>query len=208
MGPLHGIRIVEFEGIGPGPVAGMMLAQLGADVVLVRRPQALEIKQRLGGAGPDPIDGAKRALAIDLKRPGGVALALRLLERADALIEGNRPGVMERLGLGPEACAARNPRLVYGRMTGWGQDGPLAAAAGHDLNYVALTGLLDLARRPGAQPIVPPTVLGDAAGALGLAFGLVAGILDARRSGRGRVVDAAIVDITAMLGALVHKLKT
>jgi alpha-methylacyl-CoA racemase len=208
MGPLHGIRIVEFEGIGPGPVAGMMLAQLGADVVLVRRPQALEIKQRLGGAGPDPIDGAKRALAIDLKRPGGVALALRLLERADALSEGNRPGVMERLGLGPEACAARNPRLVYGRMTGWGQDGPLAAAAGHDLNYVALTGLLDLSRREGAQPIVPPTVLGDAAGALGLAFGLVAGILDARRSGRGRVVDAAIVDITAMLGALVHMLKT
>jgi alpha-methylacyl-CoA racemase len=203
--PLHGLKVIEFEGIGPGPVAGMFLAQHGASVTLVRRPTPLAVKGSL--AVDDPIDGAKRGLAIDLKRAAGVELALRLVEQADVLIEGNRPGVMERLGLGPDVCAARNPRLVYGRMTGWGQSGPLAHAAGHDLNYVALTGLLSLSRRAGTQPIVPPTIVGDAAGALGLAFGLIAGVFEARRTGRGSVVDAAMVDITAMLGALVHLLK-
>ena len=203
--PLKGLKVVEFEGIGPGPVAGMFLAQLGASVTLVRRPKPLAIKGSL--EVDDPIDGAKRGLRIDLKRPEGVDLALRLIERADALIEGNRPGVMERLGLGPEVCLARHPLLVYGRMTGWGQSGPLANTAGHDLNYVALTGLLALSRRGEGQPIIPPTVIGDAAGALGLAFGLLAGVFDANRTGRGSVVDAAMVDISAMLGALVHLLR-
>jgi alpha-methylacyl-CoA racemase len=205
MTPLQGLRVVEFEGIGPGPVAGMILSQLGADVTLLRRPAALGIK------GPsiseDPIDGAKSSLRVDLKQSAGVELALKFIQNADVLIEGNRPGVMERLGLGPEVCATRNPRLVYGRMTGWGQSGPLAHSAGHDLNYVALTGLLSLSRRDGAQPIVPPTVIGDAAGALGLAFGLLAAVFEATRTGRGRVVDAAMVDISAMLGALVHLIK-
>jgi alpha-methylacyl-CoA racemase len=207
MGPLHDVRVVEFEGLGPGPVAGMMLAQLGADVTVVRRMQRVAVKARLGGAAPDHIDRGKRGIAIDLKRREGVALALKLIERADALIEGLRPGVMERLGLGPEICLQRNPRLVYGRMTGWGQDGPLASAAGHDLNYVALTGLLSVSRRPGETPMVPPTVIGDAGGALGLAFGIVCALLEARSAGHGQVVDAAIVDIVAMLGALVHSTK-
>ena len=204
MGPLNGLKIVEFEGIGPGPLAGMMLAQLGAEVTVVRRAKPLTVKATLGGSRPDPIDARKRGVPIDLKTPDGVAQALALVDRADALIEGNRPGVMERLGLGPEVCLARNPKLVYGRMTGWGQDGPLAAAAGHDLNYVALTGLLSLSRRAGAEPIVPPTVVGDAGGALGLAFGIVCAVLEARSSGQGQVVDAAIVDIVAMLGGIAH----
>ena len=167
--PLHGVRVVEFEGIGPGPL---------------RRGKTVEV--------------------IDLKSPEGKARALDLIAQADALIEGFRPGVMERLGFGPAECAARNPRLVYGRMTGWGQDGPLAQAAGHDMNYVALTGLLSLSAHKGQAPIVPPTVLGDAAGALGMAFGVACALVDARATGRGRVVDAAIVDIVAMLGTLVH----
>ena len=207
MGPLQGVRVVEFEGLGPGPVAGMMLAQLGAEVTVVRRMQRAAVKAQLGGAAVDHIDRGKRGVAIDLKRPEGVELALAFVERADALIEGLRPGVMERLGLGPEVCLERNPRLVYGRMTGWGQEGPLASAAGHDLNYVALTGLLAVSGRPGELPTIPPTVIGDAGGALGLAFGIVCALLEARNSGRGQVVDAAIVDIVAMLGALVHSTK-
>ncbi len=206
-GPLQGIRVLEFEGLGPGPVAGMMLAQLGADVTVVKRRQRVAVKAQLGGAAPDHIERGKRGIAIDLKRPEGVQLALALVEGADALIEGLRPGVMERLGLGPEICLERNPRIVYGRMTGWGQHGPLAHAAGHDLNYVALTGLLSVSMRPGETPIVPPTVIGDAGGALGLAFGIVCALFEARTSGRGQVVDAAIVDVVAMLGALVHSTK-
>jgi alpha-methylacyl-CoA racemase len=143
-------------------------------------------------------------LPLDLKQPDALAQALALVAGADALIEGQRPGVMEKLGLGPADCAARNPRLVYGRMTGWGQSGPLAQAAGHDLNYVALTGLLSLSARPGQLPMVPPTVVGDASGALGLAFGIVCGLFEARSSGQGRVVDGAIVDVLAMLGTLVQ----
>jgi alpha-methylacyl-CoA racemase len=208
-GPLHGVRVLEFEGLGPGPMASMILAQQGADVIVVRRTQRLAVKAALGASSADEdiIERGKRALSIDLKRREGVDLALRLVEQTDVLIEGNRPGVMERLGLGPDVCLARNPRLVYGRMTGWGQHGPLAAAAGHDLNYVALTGLLSVSARPGDRPIVPPTVIGDAGGALGLAFGVVAALLEARSSGRGQVIDAAIVDIVAMLGALVHSTK-
>lgn len=199
--PLAGVRIVEFEGIGPGPVAGRILASMGAEVTVIARPKP-GVVQRMGGA-ENPLRQGKTVVTLDLKNPDDVVRALELVTSADALIEGNRPGVMERLGLGPSQCAVRNPKLVYGRMTGWGQTGPLAQAAGHDLNYVALTGLLSLAAGPGQAPRVPPT-LGDASGALGLAFGIVCGVLDARTSGRGRVVDAAILDVVAMLGMLVH----
>ena len=201
--PLQGLRIVEFEGIGPGPLAGQMLADHGAEVTVIARPQAGAVTQALGG-GAQPLRRGKRERVLDLKSADGAAQALALVAEADALIEGNRPGVMERLGLGPDVCLARNPRLVYARMTGWGQSGPLAQAAGHDLNYVALSGLLSLSAHRGERPIVPPTVVGDAAGALGLCFGLVSAVLAARASGQGRVVDAAIVDIVAMLGGLVH----
>ncbi|MGH6617417.1 CaiB/BaiF CoA transferase family protein [Sphingomonas sp.] len=202
--PLAGIRIVEFEGIGPGPVAGRILAGMGADVTAIVRPSPVAVAELLGGSVENPLRLGKKIVPIDLKSPGGVEQALDLVAQSDALIEANRPGVMERLGLGPAACAARNSRIVYGRMTGWGQTGPLAQAAGHDLNYVALTGILALSRRDGHAPIIPPTVLGDANGALGLAFGIACALLDARATGRGRVVDAAIVDIVAMLGMITH----
>lgn len=202
--PLHGVRIVEFEGIGPGPLAGRMLADMGAEVTVIARVQPGAVNRRIGSAADNPLRQGKRVVMLDLKTAAGVAQALDLVAAADALIEGNRPGVMERLGLGPAECAARNPRLIYGRMTGWGQDGPLAPAAGHDLNYVALTGLLSLSARPGERPILPPTIVGDAGGALGLAFGIACALVDARASGRGRVVDAAIVDVVAMLGILVQ----
>lgn len=200
--PLAGVRIVEFEGIGPGPVAGRILAAMGAEVTVIARPTVSPVQQ-MGGV-ENPLRANKKVIVLDLKKGEDVASALDVVATADALIEGNRPGVMERLGLGPEDCKLRNPRLVYGRMTGWGQDGPLAQAAGHDLNYVALTGLLSLAGRPGQAPVVPPTVVGDAAGALGLAFGIVSGVLAARTSAKGCVVDAAIIDVVAMLGTLVH----
>lgn len=202
--PLHGVRVVEFEGIGPGPLAVRMLADMGAEVIALTRAEQAAAAQRLGGAVENPLRRGKTVEVVDLKSPDGKARALDLIAQADVLIEGYRPGVMERLGLGPAECAARNPRLVYGRMTGWGQEGPLAQAAGHDLNYVALTGLLSLSARRGQAPIVPPTVLGDAAGALGMAFGVACALVDARATGRGRAVDAAIVDIVAMLGTLVQ----
>ncbi len=202
--PLHGLRIVEFDGIGPGPMAGRLLVQFGAEVTLITRPQADLMTQLVMGETDNPLRHGKQLVPLDLKTDAGRERALDLIAEADVLIEGHRPGVMERLGLGPAVCAARCPRLVYGRMTGWGQDGPLAQAAGHDLNYVALSGLLSVSAHAGERPIVPPTVVGDASGALGLAFGIVCAVLDARRSGRGRVVDAAIVDITSMLGGLVH----
>ena len=202
MRPLQGLKVIEFEGIGPGPLAGRMLADLGADVVAVVRPH----KSALGD--PDrplfegPLRRGKRIVPLDLKRAQALAEALTLIETADALIEGNRPGVMERLGLGPADCARRNPRLVYGRMTGWGQDGPLAHAAGHDLNYLALSGVLSLAARDGQAPIAPPTVLGDGAGALGLAFGVAAACFAASRSGKGSVIDCSIVDVAASLAGI------
>jgi alpha-methylacyl-CoA racemase len=200
--PLAGLRVIEFEGIGPGPLAGRMLADLGADVVAVVRP----MKAKLGGAerplSDGPLRRGKRVVALDLKLPDAVEQALALIEAADALIEGNRPGVMERLRLGPADCAKRNPRLVYGRMTGWGQDGPLAQAAGHDLNYLALSGVLSLSERPGAAPIAPPTVLGDGGGALGLAFGLMSAVFAAGRTGKGSVIDCSIVDVAASLGGI------
>ena len=200
--PLTGVRIVEFEGIGPGPLAARMLADMGAEVTVIARPQQGAVAAQLGGSGDNPLRRGKQVLLLDLKQDTARAQALALVGRADALIEGNRPGVMERLGLGPAECAQANPRIVYGRMTGWGQSGPLAQAAGHDLNYVALTGMLSLSAHRGERPIVPPTVVGDAGGALGLAFGMVCAILEARSSGQGRVVDAAIVDIVAMLGGI------
>jgi alpha-methylacyl-CoA racemase len=200
--PLQGVRVVEFEGIGPGPLAGRILADMGAQVTLVARPMRGAVQERLGGSQDNPLRRGKVLRPLDLKQPADVAAALDLVAGCDALIEGNRPGVMERLGLGPSACAARNPRLVYGRMTGWGQHGPLSQAAGHDLNYVALTGILSLSANRGELPIVPPTVVGDAAGGLGLAFGIVCALHAARASGQGCVVDGAIVDIVAMLGRI------
>ena len=202
MKPLSGIRIVEFEGIGPGPLAGRMLADMGAEVTVVAHPSGNAVRSQLGGTRDDPMRRGKDVRTLDLKSADGLQRARDLLAAADGLIEGNRPGVMEKLGLGPAHCATLNPRLVYGRMTGWGQDGPLAQAAGHDLNYVALTGLLSLSANRGERPIVPPTVVGDAAGALGLAFGMACGLLAARASGRGNIVDGAIVDIVAMLGSI------
>lgn len=199
MGVLEGIRVVEIAGIGPGPFCGMLMADMGAEVILV---------ERTGGKGGDRLDlgknaivnRGKRSLALDLKNPAAIDAVLRLIEGADALIEGMRPGVMERLGLGPEVCLARNPRLVYGRMTGWGQDGPLAQAAGHDLNYIALSGALWYSGEPGRPPLTPPTLVGDlGGGALYLAMGLLAGILNVRGGGAGQVVDAAIVDGSANL---------
>lgn len=200
--PLQGIRIVEFEGIGPGPLAGRMLADMGAEVTVIARRQRVAVAEQLGGGKASPLRRGKTIVPLDLKHPDDLAEARRLVAEAHGLIEGNRPGVMERLGLGPSDCAVLNPALVYGRMTGWGQDGPLAQSAGHDLNYVALTGMLSLSARPGEAPMIPPTLLGDAGGALGLAFGIACALVDARATGRGRVVDGAIVDMVAMLGSI------
>ena len=202
--PLAGIKVIEFEGLGPGPLAGRWLADMGASVTVVARTALSATAEQLGGAGENPLRHGKTVRALNLKSPADRDLALNWIADSDALIEGFRPGVMERLGLGPAQCAERNPRLVYGRMTGWGQSGPLSQSAGHDLNYLALTGLLGLACNAQERPKAPPTVLGDAGGALGLAFGMVCALLDAQRSGQGRVVDAAIVDVVAMLGTLVH----
>ncbi|MFK0090733.1 CaiB/BaiF CoA transferase family protein [Pseudomonas sp. NPDC090755] len=205
MGPLAGLKIVEFEGIGPGPLVGMILADMGAQVTVIARKGGVALARQLGGdEGLDILQRGKYRVVIDLKQPEGAALALDLLAQADALIEGNRPGVMERLGLGPEQCLAKNPRLVYGRLTGWGQAGPLAQSAGHDLNYLALTGLLGLGGGRSDPQRPPATLAGDAIGALGLAFGIVAGVFEARSSGQGQVVDAAIVDLVAVLGSIAH----
>ncbi|SPF79993.1 CaiB/BaiF CoA transferase family protein [Pseudoprimorskyibacter insulae] len=198
---LNGIRIIEFEALGPAPFAGMLLADLGAEVIVVHR--------KTGGANPakaaeNLLDRGKRSIALDLKDAGDIATAKALVRSADALTEGMRPGVMERLGLGPEDAHALNPRLVYGRMTGWGQTGPRALQAGHDLNYLGLTGALFYGGLPDHTPGVPPTMLGDiGGGAMYLAVGLLAGILNARATGQGTVVDAAIVDgATHMMGLL------
>jgi alpha-methylacyl-CoA racemase len=202
-GPLAGLRIIEFAGIGPGPFTGMMLADMGADVIVV---------DRVGEVRPGNVklfsNRGKRSMALDLKDETAREIVWRLLERADALVEGFRPGVMERLGFGPDAVAARCPRLVYGRVTGWGQDGPLAQAAGHDINYVALTGATSTSCRPGELPVIPPTLLGDmAGGAMFLLFGLTCALLEAQHSGRGQVVDAAMVDGVNALGMLVHQMR-
>ena len=202
MGPLHGVRILELAGIGPGPVAGTLLSDMGAEVIRIDRPDHVAAGRRpMGGA----FDGrGRRSVAVDLKDPAGVETVLRLVAGADGLFEGFRPGVAERLGLGPDVCLARNPRLVYGRMTGWGQDGPLAHAAGHDLNYVALAGALAHIGRAGQAPAIPLNLVGDyGGGALFLAFGMVCALFEASRSGQGQVVDAAMVDgVSFLLGPL------
>ncbi|AXL92164.1 carnitine dehydratase [Streptomyces sp. CB09001] len=201
-GPLAGVRVVELAGIGPGPFAAMLLADLGADVVRVDRPGG-------PGLGIDPAHDVtnrnKRSVLVDLKAPDGPARVLDLAERADVLIEGYRPGVAERLGVGPGDCHARNPRLVYGRMTGWGQEGPLARHAGHDIGYIALTGTLGMTGAPDEPPAAPANLLGDyAGGSLYLVVGLLAALHHAREHGTGQVVDAAIVDGTAHLSAMIH----
>ena len=201
-GPLSGVRVVELAGIGPGPFAAMLLADLGADVVRVDRPggPVLAVNPEY-----DITNRNKRSVLVDLKAPDGPARVLDLVERADILIEGNRPGVTERLGVGPGPCHARNPRLVYGRMTGWGQDGPLAQRAGHDIAYIALTGTLGMIGSPGEPPPAPANLLGDyAGGALYLVVGVLAALHHARVTGTGQVVDAAIVDGTAHLSAMIH----
>jgi alpha-methylacyl-CoA racemase len=191
---LSGIRIVEIEGLGPGPFASMHLADLGADVIVIHRKN-----QTTGVTGDQSLlDRGKRSIALDLKDPSDINIALDIIRSADALIEGFRPGVMERLGLGPTACHECNPRLVYGRMTGWGQSGPRALQAGHDLNYIATSGALWYASLPDQPPVTPPTLVGDIGGGANyLVIGILAGILNARATGKGTVVDAAIVDGSA-----------
>ena len=201
MGPLQGIRLIELAGIGPGPFCGMMLSDMGAEVIRV---------DRLTTNSKRPIDVLarnRRSIAIDLKQPEGVDIILTLCESADGLFEGFRPGVTERLGLGPEACMGRNPKLVYGRMTGWGQDGPLAQAAGHDINYIALVGALHAIGRPGEKPVPPLNLVGDfGGGGMLLAYGMVCGLLEAQRSGQGQVIDAAMIDGAAALMAMFFSL--
>jgi alpha-methylacyl-CoA racemase len=195
-GPLAGTRVIEISGLGPGPFGALVLGDLGADVIRVERPGG-----GLFGSGPtDLLNRGKRCVCVDLKKPGGVEVVLRLVDGADALVEGFRPGVTEKLGIGPEACHARNPRLVYGRMTGWGQEGPLAQEAGHDINYISLTGALHAMGRAGEKPAIPLNLVGDfGGGGLVLAFGVVCAMLEARGSGQGQVVDAAMVDGASLL---------
>jgi alpha-methylacyl-CoA racemase len=200
-GPLSGIRVVEIAGIGPGPFAAMMLADMGADVVRVDRAQNV-----LGGfdrPNLEVLNRGRRSVGVDLKHPEGVETVLRLVEAADALVEGFRPGVAERLGIGPDTCLARNPRLVYGRMTGWGQDGPYAQAAGHDINYIALAGALGHFGRAGSKPTPPINLVGDfGGGGMLMAFGVACALVESGRSGQGQVIDAAMVDGSAALMAM------
>ena len=200
-GPLVGVRIIEFAGIGPGPFCGMLLADMGADVVRIDRADSV-------GQAPDIMNRGKRSVAINLKQADGVAAALLLSEKADGLIEGFRPGVMERLGVGPDVVLKRNPRLVYGRMTGWGQTGPWSKTAGHDINYIALSSALHTMGRSGEPPAPPLNLVGDyGGGALYLAFGLLAGIIEAKSSGKGQVIDCAMVDGVASLMMMFYGLK-
>src|SRR5262249_49558858 len=197
-GPLSGLKIVEFAGIGPGPFCGMLLSDLGADVVRIDRIGAR------GGAKTEITARGRRSLALDLKSPDAVETCLRLMEKADAAFEGFRPGVMERLGLGPDVALKRNPKLVYGRMTGWGQFGPYSQAAGHDINYIALTGALH-AIGTGDKPVPPLNLVGDfGGGALYLVFGLLAGVIHARASGQGQGIDCAMTDGAASLMAMFY----
>ncbi len=202
MGPLQGIRVVEIAGIGPGPFCAMMLADLGADVIRVERP---------GGGMVLPMDlmnRSRRSLGVNLKSPEGVQLVLDLVDTADVVMEGFRPGVAERLGIGPDACLKRNPKVVYGRITGWGQEGPLAPRAGHDMNYIALAGALDPIGDNGGPPIPPLNLVADfGGGGMLLAYGILAALLEAQRSGQGQVVDAAMVDGAALLTTMFHGLR-
>jgi alpha-methylacyl-CoA racemase len=206
-GPLESVRVIEIAGIGPGPFAAMMLADMGADVVRIDRAE------KVSGGDPahPPIDllgRGRRSVGVDLKHPEGAEVVLRLVEQADVLIEGFRPGVMERLGIGPDECMARNPRLVYGRMTGWGQDGPYADASGHDINYIALAGALDPIGRAGERPVPPLNLIGDfGGGGMLMAYGVACALLERDRSGQGQVIDAAMVDGSAVLTTFIHSLR-
>lgn len=202
MGPLHGMKIIELAGLGPAPFACMMLADMGAEVIRVERPGR--------GMQPelDPLVRSRKSLACDLKHPEAVAAVRQLAATADGFVEGFRPGVTEQLGLGPDDLLADNPTLVYGRMTGWGQDGPLAEAAGHDINYIALTGVLNMIGEQGRKPVPPLNLVGDfGGGGMLLAFGMVCGIISARTTGKGQVVDAAMVDGVNVLASMFHGFK-
>ena len=201
-GPLAGLRVVEIVGQGPAPFAAMMLSDLGAEVLRIDRADAVDAGD--GSSNEAILERGRMSVAIDLKHPQGQAAALRLIEQADALIEGFRPGVLERLGIGPEQCLARNPRLVYGRVTGWGQDGPLAQAPGHDINYIALTGVLHAIGTAGGAPVPPLNIVGDYGGGMMLALGVVSALLHARATGEGQVVDAAMVDSVALMAGLLY----
>ncbi len=207
MGPLEGIKILEIAGIGPGPFAGMMLSDMGADVIRIDRAD------RARGGDPanppkDVLARGRRSVAVDLKNPDGIETVLAMVEKADVIIEGFRPGVMERLGLGPDICLARNPGLIFGRMTGWGQEGPMAAAAGHDINYIALTGALHAIGRRDEAPVPPLNLVGDfGGGGMLLAYGVVCGLLEKFRSGKGQVVDAAMVDGASALMGMIYAMK-
>jgi alpha-methylacyl-CoA racemase len=207
MGPLEGVRIVELAGIGPGPFCAMLLADMGAEVIRVDR--AANVGRDIGREGEDPrfalLQRGRRNIAVDLKNPAAVEAVLRLIDRADALIEGFRPGVMERLGLGPDLCLQRNPKLVYGRMTGWGQDGPIAHTAGHDINYIALSGVLYSIGEAGGPPVPPLNLVGDfGGGALYLALGVLAGIISTRATGKGQVIDCSMVEGSASLMMMMY----
>ena len=206
-GPLTGYRIIEIAGIGPGPFSAMMLADMGAEVVRVDRAQAV-----VGGDAAQPsrdlLNRGRRSIGVDLKHPDGAETVLKLVERADALVEGFRPGVAERLGIGPDVCLARNPRLVYGRMTGWGQDGPYASTSGHDINYIALSGTLSAFGRKGDAPVPPLNLVGDfCGGGMLMAYGIVCGLLETQRSGKGQIIDAAMVDGSALLATMIYGLR-
>lgn len=197
-GPLDGVRVVEFAGLAPAPFACMILADLGADVVRVDRP---------GDSSTNPLGRGRRSVRVDLKSPAGLEVVRTLLDSADVLVEGFRPGVMERLGLGPDDCAERNPRLIYGRMTGWGQDGPMAQQAGHDINYISIAGSLEPIGPAGSPPVPPINFLGDfGGGGLLLAMGVMAALYEREKSGRGQVIDAAMVDGAALIATFVHVL--
>ncbi|MEO1062111.1 MAG: CaiB/BaiF CoA-transferase family protein [Actinomycetota bacterium] len=202
MGPLTGVRVIEIQGIGPGPFCGMMLSDMGAEVIRIDRAASV----RGGDPSTPPVDvlaRGRRSIGVDLKHPDGVDTVLGLVETADVLFEGFRPGVAERLGIGPDECAARNPKLVYGRMTGWGQEGPISHAAGHDINYIALAGALHGIGREGERPVPPLNLVGDfGGGGMLLAYGIVCAVLEAQRTGQGQVVDAAMVDGAASLMAM------
>jgi alpha-methylacyl-CoA racemase len=203
-GPLSGLKVVEMVGLGPAPFCGMLLADMGAEVIRIDRRR----RGDAGNASADVLARGRKSLAIDLKKPGATETVLLLIEQADVLIEGFRPGVMERLGLGPDECLQRQPRLIYGRMTGWGQHGPLAQAAGHDINYIAISGALHAIGRAGQPPAVPLNYIGDfGGGAMLLAFGVLAALFESKASGRGQVVDAAMTDGAALISAMMYGFK-
>lgn len=207
MGPLDGVRVIELAGIGPGPFCAMMLADMGADVIRVDRASGVPAPLPDGPFG-DVATRGRRSIGVDLKNPAAVEAVLRMIGEADILIEGFRPGVTERMGIGPDVCLGRNPALVYGRMTGWGQEGPYAQAAGHDINYIALSGVLSMIGREGEGPVPPLNLVGDfGGGGMLLAFGVLAGLVHARASGEGQVVDAAMVDGAAILATMFSSMR-